>query len=180
LDDGTTQEVVYGVMPTITAGAVYYNESSDYVRVYITIDTQWDYGSWTYYIEIGDGSPDSGGDSGLVSGTATAAYTYLYSARATYGSGTKTVYVRFYYDGVYSNTVNASVTLPVPTPKEWIQTGEFSSPVTGDINISDDYAENASMAKDLLESAYPAANQSLGYIGVVDNMLDIWYEFEVQ
>lgn len=174
--DGS-KEIVYGRMPTIDITDIYYDEDSDYVRVRIALDRNWDYGDFTGYVEINDSTPDANATS--FSTDSEWIYLYINNARATYGTGTFTVYTRIKYDTVYSNTDSGSVTLTEPIVLEWVFIQEHTSTITADIYVNYPVTSYQD-AGYYLESEYPAENESEGTIGSVDDGNGTIYEFEVQ
>lgn len=76
----------------------------------------------------------------------------------------------------------SQLTPAAPVTKSWVLIDEYSSEPGGSPTywITDDYAENASMAADVIEGSYPANNQTTGETAIVYDDASTWYGFEVQ
>ena len=178
--DGT---IMFGKMPTISMTGTTHNATSDTVTFTLSAPSlNWDIGSWTVKGEINDSTPDD--NVGTMSADRTSISNYTISnAYSTYGSGTKTVYSRLYYNGVYSGTASKTVVLSAPPSNQWSWTStESSLTLSYDVIVyAADWSSpgDASEALLALENLFPADNYSVGDVGVVESTADEYHYYEV-
>jgi len=188
ISDGTTSfncvvvdgTIRFGKMPTLSGLTATYDQSGDEIEFEWEHNLTWGTGSWTVYAEINDTTPDI--NVGTQIANTIYGLGYIENARATYGTGTKTLYVRLYYDGVYSNTVSVSVTLTAPAPKAWGYIETVSSEPYGvDASVSGAYGDDWTVGRDDLELEEPASGFDIGDIGVAfDTNTGNYYVFECE
>jgi hypothetical protein len=165
--DGT---IMFGKMENPSISGLTKDDSS--VNFTLTNNNNWDTGSCRIYYELGDSTPDAN-YANVNCGSSTNLNITGLTANTTY-----TLYARTYYNGVYSGTVSQQFTTDAAS-QEWSFVSTTTTEPPYDVFVEDTEATSELAAKNALEAAYPADNQTINDIGVVYDRALFYYVFEV-